>query len=91
MTISLTSVKLRNDPKWVNEMKDQYYSILRTLFRYIYSHNFLLDMKISIFDIYRKKFGELFYRVIIMNLKDHTKGMLIESAVLLGKIYLWNA
>ena len=48
-------------------------------------------MKISIFDIYRKKFGELFYRVIIMNLKDHTKGMLIESAVLLGKIYLWNA
>ena len=28
----------------------------------------------------------MFYRVIIMNLKDHAKGMLIESAVLLGKI-----
>lgn len=50
------------------------------------SHNFLLDMKISL-HIHRKKFGELFYRVIIMDLKDHAKGMLIESAVLLGKIY----
>ena len=30
------------------------------------------------------KFGELFYRVIIMDIKDHPKGIIIECGVLLG-------
>ena len=33
----------------------------------------------------RKKFGELFYRVIIMDMVPHPKGMLIESVAMLGK------
>ena len=33
----------------------------------------------------RSKFGERFYRVIIMDFKKHTKAILVEAAVLLGK------
>ena len=32
----------------------------------------------------RSKFGERFYRVIIMDFKEHTKAILVEAAVLLG-------
>ena len=34
VVISLTGVLLRNDPKWIIELKDAMYHIFRTLYRY---------------------------------------------------------
>ena len=31
----------------------------------------------------RNKFGELFYRIIIMSFKNHPKGLIVETALLL--------
>jgi len=57
------NVKWRDNPVWLNLIKDKYYHIFRTLLR--------------------KKFGELFYRVFIMDMVPHPKGMMIESLALL--------
>ena len=41
--------------------------------------------KVLIFSFYsRKKFGELFYWVMIVDLMPHPKGMLLESLALIG-------
>ena len=53
-------------------------------------HIFFLKGSLIRYTIYnstpgRSKFGERFYRVIIMDFKKHTKAILVEAAVLLGK------
>ena len=39
-------------------------------------------------NLFRRAFGNRFYRVVIMGFRNHKTGMVIQSAVLVGNIFI---
>ena len=44
------------------------------------------EMLMLVRTLFRRAFGNRFYRVVIMGFRNHRTGMVIESAVLVGKL-----